>query len=220
MIHARTEREMRRLRRIASRFEREGFDVLIEPKGAAVPRWLRSFSPDLIAVRGDERVVVDVRSRQEAHGDDGLRRLAEAIENHPSWRLELDISNPRESAPPKESPAPLANRRQVREELEAAVQLMQSDLYVPALLLAWAGFEGAAREAMAHEDIELTPMPTASLLKTLVTFGYIDANMGDRLSALGAARNHIAHGSAPSQSLRPADIAVLLETAEQLMDAE
>jgi hypothetical protein len=220
MIAERSERETRRLRRIAERFEREGFRVMIEPSSSALPEWLSSFLPDLVATRGSEGVVVEVKSREEVHGDKNIGRLAEIVDGHPEWRFELDISNPREPTTPKPPAWPAASESHIQEQLQAASQLMQSGLQGPALLSAWAGFEGAARQAVARHEVELTPMPSASLLKTLWSLGYLDPESRDKLTDLGATRNRVAHGADPFQLVKSADISILLEVATQLLSTD
>lgn len=217
MIPARTEREARRLRRIAERFQREGFEVTSEPRGPSLPSWLRRFNPDLVATRGREGVVVEVRSRGEVRGDKSLQQLAEIVEEHPGWRFELDMSNPRETSQPEESAQAPASEPQIREYLQAADQLADKELWNPAILIAWAGFEGAARKAMAPHGFDPAPMPTVALLKALRTFGYVDAPSHERLRALSDVRNQVAHGAQASWRADPADVTFLIEVASQLL---
>jgi len=219
MIAERSERETRRLRRIADRLKREGFLVTTKPRSSTLPRWLRSFAPDLIAERQGEGVIVEVKSREDAQGDRSLMQLAEIVEGKPNWRFELDISNPREA--PREPPVwPAASKARVEEQLRAASQLMESEMYEAALLNAWAAFEGAGRHAMARSEVELSSRPTSSILKVLWSLGYLDPESRDRLRELESARNQAAHGSDPSQSIRPADVFALLEIASRLLNAE
>jgi hypothetical protein len=201
------------LRRIAERLRAQGYEVTISPAPELLPRWLRNFRPDLLAVRGAEGLVVEVKSREEMRGDSQLQRLAEVVEARPGWRFELEVSNPRVVT---DEPAQVrAAEARIEDQLQAAVRLLEADLREPALLNSWAAFEGAARILLEDEGTG-APVPTRQLLRTLWSFGYLEPETRDRLERLANARNLVAHGG-EAPELSKADTDALDELTRDLL---
>src|SRR4051812_40195746 len=58
------------LGRIAKQYENEGYTVTVHPKGDQVPPFAAGLQLDIIAMRGEEAVVVEVKPRRSALADD------------------------------------------------------------------------------------------------------------------------------------------------------
>lgn len=217
MKKTRNEREARRLRRVAAAFEARGYTVCLEPSASDLPQWLGGFRPDLIATGNDESVVVEVKSREELHQSPALRELAEAVESQPGWRLQLDVSNPREtqSAQPSFSPA---GQQRIEEWLRAALQLLDSGMVEPALIMSWAAFEGAARRVLEDSGSE-PPISTSALLKTLWAHGYLEPRTRDTLRTLADTRNRVVHGGEAARRVRASDSETLHRITQELLAA-
>lgn len=218
MSRARAERETRRLQRIAARLEQEGFSVALEPPPSQLPSWLRSFQPDLVARHGDEGVVVEVKSRKELHGSDYLDELVRVVEARPGWRLQLDVSNPRQTQPEEEEIAPLSQPR-IEEHLEASRQLLRLGLNEAALVNSWAALEGAARRVLSDAGTE-PPRSTRGLLRALWINGYLDPSARDHLDQISVARNNATHGVEAAQERDPSDYETLYRITRELLAAK
>src|SRR5689334_13639593 len=94
----RPEREIRRLREIAREYESRGYRVVVEPGEPDLPNWLQTLRPDLLAQGNGENVIVEVRSSASIRGSQDVSEIAEMIDEHPEWRFELVVSNPRLTA--------------------------------------------------------------------------------------------------------------------------
>jgi NAD(P)-dependent dehydrogenase (short-subunit alcohol dehydrogenase family) len=90
--------EHRRLLRLAREYARAGYDVLLYPQNDDLPESLQECSIALLAKRGDETIVADVRSRHNLtlNGADDLRRLVEKVEAIPGGQFNLVVTNPRQ----------------------------------------------------------------------------------------------------------------------------
>ena len=91
---ANTERE--RLLKLADEYRDKGYAVSFHPIPEDLPDFLRSYRPDMIVRRGEEAVVIEVKSRSSLNSSSTqyLRNLAQAVEQHPGWRFELVVTNP------------------------------------------------------------------------------------------------------------------------------
>ena len=81
--------ERLRAQRRAARVRRLGYEVLEQPRGDALPSFLRAFAPDLVVMKDDDHAVVEIKTRESIIGSNEFVDLAKTIEDHPGWRLEL-----------------------------------------------------------------------------------------------------------------------------------
>jgi REase_AHJR-like len=128
--------EARALDLVVGSYQVRGYDVTVEPRASGLPDFLRDLQPDLLAVRGDDRVAVIIRKGER---NSGLRPVPDMDALHGGgWRLELvladDLVLP--SAPPEAIAARLAEASQFAETGHGAA----------ALLLAWTAVEEVLRE--------------------------------------------------------------------------
>jgi hypothetical protein len=120
------------------RLRSDGWNVIMEPEPTLLPVELRDFQPDMIAQRGDENLVVEVRGPRRTGADgpapppDRLAELAARIMDIPDWHLDLFWTG--QDDPP--APAPVLADRARR-----AAALTDVDVEA-ALLLAWSALEG------------------------------------------------------------------------------
>ena len=57
-------REGEKRQELRRRLETEGYRVVVEPDSEDLPPGLRGLQPDIIAMRGDENVVIEIKSRE------------------------------------------------------------------------------------------------------------------------------------------------------------
>src|SRR5688572_13574751 len=75
------------LERVASEYRERGYRVLVEPRGRDLPGFLRDANPDLIATRGDETLVIEVKNSPKDVDPVQLRVLSERIAAQRGWRF-------------------------------------------------------------------------------------------------------------------------------------
>ncbi|MBN8930231.1 MAG: hypothetical protein BGO51_01015 [Rhodospirillales bacterium 69-11] len=97
------------LRRTAQEYRRRGYDVKEAPSREALPGFLTGLSPDLIASKGGDRVVVEIKRADRLKGSNDLTDLAARVADHPDWRFELiTLAQPEVTGAERPSAASLA----------------------------------------------------------------------------------------------------------------
>jgi hypothetical protein len=165
----------------ATKLAGEGWEVVREPQPEDLPETLLDFRPDLLARRGQEHVVVEVKSRLRPPDLDTIA-LAEAIAGLPGWRLDLIY------VPERPRPDELRARR---DRAVRAGELSQADPEA-GLLLAWSAAEGTLHR-MA-EELCLEADDAGALLATLASVGALSDDEHQLLGAVRQVRNALAHG--------------------------
>ncbi len=185
--------EQQRVREIAREYRDKGYEVVIQPGRGQLPDFLANYSPDVLARGEDENLIVEVGSKTSLPGSRDLQELAKVIQEHPGWRLELVVTNPKEGALYAED-APSLNKRGIAEATEKVRELLGSNHLEAALLLAWATIEATLRLLAKEEEVPLQRGDAAYLLKQLATYAAISADEYNRLMGAMRSRNAVAHG--------------------------
>lgn len=202
-------------RKVAEEYRSRGFDVIVRPRRGQLPEPLAGFEPDIVARKGDETVIVEVKSRQSLRHEPRVEPLVRAIEEVPGARFELVIARPDISSPLPERTRPW-REREAAAALYEAVQLLDKGHQIAALLLGWAGAEAALRLLAARENVKVERRDASYLLNRLVGEGVLDDRQYRSLRHGLEVRNAVAHGLEPA-GLRPAQIRALLRTVDGLL---
>lgn len=189
--------ERRKLERIAEEYRSQGYDVLVEPSGSDLPSFLQDHHPDLIARRGEERLIIELKSSPAVGGKDQVRWLAEKVHREPGWRFVLIASGPEEGLLPGEQLSLLSDT-EVEQHLRQVRLLLGSGQNEAALLLGWAAIESQLRALAQREEIPLPRPDTPTLLRQLVSLGLTDREQHRLLTEAFRARSAVAHGFKPA----------------------
>jgi hypothetical protein len=187
-----TSTERARATALAVELRARGYEVDLAPVPEQLPEFLASFHPDLVAHRGDEHLVVEVKSRRSLVGNPSVREIARVIQGQANWTFELvivrdDEDDPMAGVPPLE-------REDILRELEEAEKLSGMGHTRAALLLAWASSEAAIRWLGKQEGIEFRSASPLRLLNSAVGEGFIGRDDYEFMTKAMQHRNAIAHG--------------------------
>lgn len=174
-----------RARQVADRLRAEGWDVLTEPTSDVFPEELRGFRPDLLAVRDDEHLIVEIRGlggAPQRQGDE-LEVLAQRLAGMPGWNLELVWVG--EDEPP-------APRALLEQRAQRARALAASDPEA-GLMLAWSAVEGSLVELAERAGLSVS-RPGTGLITELYSRGLVTEAQFELLRTAQQRRNLVAHG--------------------------
>jgi hypothetical protein len=210
--------ERERLLQLADEYRNKGYNVLLHPTLEDLPSFFKNYHPDMIARRGDEAVVIEVKSRSSLNSSSTqyLRNLAQVVEQHPGWRFELVMTNP-EDAPYFPKAEGSLQEDEIELRLQVARQLATQNLD-SAILYSWSLVEATLRLIAEYEALSLQRFDPLYLVKKLVTEGIISRSEYQLLMDALSLRNAIAHGFKTSQ-LTQESIYQLINLTEQLLRA-
>lgn len=199
----RLEREL--VEQIARELVSDGYEVRVEPGPGFLPGKLARFRPDILARRGDENLVVEVKLTPEPASGAEVRALAEAVQERPGWRFRLATA-PRDLAA---SPWTIAEASRRVDEAEALAREGHAEA---AIVLLVAAAEAVGRRLGEIEGLRLQRWNSRTVPGELAHHGLIDqadANLLDRAQRL---RNLLAHGASggPDTAVDVPDLVAML----------
>ena len=208
--------ERERLLQLAEEYRDKGYEIFFHPNPEDLPDFLRHYRPDMIVQRGDERVIIEVKSRRSLNLESTyyLKKLAQSVEQHPGWRFELVMTNPEDTgySPREESSL---QQPEIETRLPMARQLATQHPE-SAILYSWSLVEATLRLVAEHEGMSLPRFDPLYLVKKLVTEGVISRPDYQLLMNTLSLRNAIAHGFNATQ-ITQESVDQLINVAEQLL---
>ncbi len=189
------------LREAEQDYRREGYEVIVKPRGGQLPPFLARFAPDLIATKGHESVVVAVKTRADLRSSADLIALAGAVEAQPGWRLDLSVTPP-ERVSVVDEDAQSLDHDEILARATAALTLSQGQQDEAALLLAWSAAEAALRIYAAREQVPLESNLPINVVTILYSLGLLDRDDYDVLRRGLRASTIAVHGFRLPQSER------------------
>ena len=216
-MEAVTSPERQRARALAEEYRSRGYEVIEEPSPAQLPDFLSGYRPDLLIRKGDEAIVVEVKSRSSLAKDTQIRDLAQLLQTKPHWNFELVIvgEGKRISAPEGARPF---ERDDILRGIEAAEKLLDSGFSEAALLLAWSTSEATVRLLIAEEGIVLDHLNPPYILKQAVMNGVIAREEYNFLTKVIKYRNALVHGF-KTIDFDPALVSELISRTKRLLQS-
>ena len=211
--------EQESLAKVAQRYRDEGYDVIVHPRGEKVPPFLAEFQLDLIATRGNEGVVVEIKTnRTDLSNDPYLTRLAETVNAQLGWKLDVVVLGPETTIEKAAQDATEPSDEQLFQLLHTAEQLADDGHAAFACVIAWGGVEAAMRRL--RDDAELYGRPTPiELMRTLYSNGFLSREQFERLRETYKIRSQVVHGLVPTK-VAPELVRYVTATARYLVSGE
>ncbi len=216
-MEAVTSPERQRARAIAEEYRSRGYEVIEEPSPAQLPDFLSGYRPDLLVRKGDEAIVVEVKSRSSLAKDAQIRNLAQLLQTTPHWNFELVVVGEGERISAPEGARPF-ERDDILRGIEAAERLLESGFSEAALLLAWSTSEATVRLLIEEEGIVLDHLNPPYILKQAVMNGVIARDDYNFLTNIIKYRNALVHGF-KTIDFDPALVSELISRTKRLLQS-
>lgn len=74
---------------VAKQFEEDGYVVTLEPSNLEIPFDLGNYRPDILAVKPNDCVIIEVKQSTREGDREKYLRVAEIVAQHPGWSFKL-----------------------------------------------------------------------------------------------------------------------------------
>lgn len=190
---------------VAEQYRSEGYQVTVQPKASQVPSFAAGLPVDLLATKGGEQVLVQVKeSAEELRKDPETVRIADAVKAQPGWRFDVVVLSGDSANEKLARQAAEPSIDVILRNLEYAERSAQTGDYASSFIIAWGSLEAAMRRAARASGIELQNISPLFLLRTLYSNGLLEREELDRLDGYLRFRNAVVHGlEAPRIDMAP-----------------
>jgi uncharacterized protein YutE (UPF0331/DUF86 family) len=165
----------------------EGYEVFVHPRGPLVPTFLGSYNPDVIALREDRNLAIEV-AQPHRNVETKLRDIAALFEGRDDWefRIVWVATGDQQKSLARQSIAEIADK------LAEVDSLIGGSHFDAAFLLSWAVLEALGRSVL--EEQFRSPQTPGRLVQVLASEGVLSPREADALRPLIDLRNRLIHG--------------------------
>jgi hypothetical protein len=210
------ELEKERAREVAEEYRRKGYEVIEEPDASKLPNFLAGYQPDLLARRGNEAIIVEVRARSSLGKAPQISQLAQLLRGKPGWDFELVVVGERGKLDLPED-AQLLGKEETSQRIAASDSLLDAGHFEAALILMWSALETTIRILLEEEDPSLGLLDSVHVLNHAVVYGVLSRDDYNSLMKVRKYRNAVAHGFKISDSEFSVGYSVIKSAIEGLL---
>lgn len=180
------------VRSAASDLEKQGYSVIIEPDPAIIPFDLHQYRPDILATRGAEHLLVEIKARGSHRPIERYKEIAEIVGRHDNWRFMLstidDINQTTYIQPPGQLDVDAINL--MLDRLESILVGENYDLILPYL---WSLYIAAMRFAGQRAGVPVDSTSDKSVLNSMYSLGEISSEELELARRFLQLRNEAVH---------------------------
>ncbi|GGF07474.1 hypothetical protein [Hymenobacter cavernae] len=181
-----------RVQALASEYQRNGYQVHIEPSNTAFPFDLAGYTPDLLAEKGDEHLLIEVKNSTTPVSISRFRDLIENVKQQPGWRFILVNTLP-ENEPVRLPQEPLS-WQDITARITQAKRLHETGESAAAILLFWPALEALLRRHAENVGLPIEHLSVRALLDYLYSEAELSFEQFEAAKKLLPHRNQLAHG--------------------------
>lgn len=186
--------ENAKINALAEQYALEGFSVIKEPLETSLPFDLGGYCPDLIAMKENSGVLVEVKAKLARLPVERFRALAEEVGRHPGWRFLLVTLDDDANSNLAGIAEVVPDWVELNKRILHAQKLLLDGLNEPALLYLWSIFEALLRRRSTEVFIPIERFPVLRLIKHMYSLGEISVSQYDLAITALDIRNKVAHG--------------------------
>ncbi|KVL40981.1 hypothetical protein [Burkholderia sp. MSMB1835] len=178
---------------VAKRYEDQGYTVTFEPSQSDIPFPLQGYRPDILATKGSERLLVEVKRAGTRFDTSRYVSIGEEAARH-GWKFMLVTVTPEQLNPPTEAPAALPEVEAIRERLQE-IDHVHNAIRNPALVLPalWVAYVSALKSVCLKENIRLGEVTDLSLINKAYSEGVLSIDEYESARTLLKLRNEAVH---------------------------
>lgn len=185
---------------VAKRYEDQGYTVIFEPSQSDIPFTLHGYRPDLLATKGSERLLVEVKRAGTRFDTSRYVSIGEEAARH-GWKFMLVTVTPEQLSDPTDVPADVPEVEAIRVRLEEIDQLHTAmrnpTLVLPAL---WVAYISALKIVCQKENIRLGEISDLSLINRAYSEGILSIDEYKNARMLLQLRNEAVHSITSAMS--------------------
>jgi hypothetical protein len=179
---------------VAERYRRDGYQVITEPGPSVIPFDLGRYVPDLIAQKGDLKLIVEIKTQADKISFDHLSSIADEVRRHEGWRFVLVTSQDIPSLDLPDESEDQFSWDDVAHRIQDADQLNNLGQGEAAYLALWIAFERMMRFHAKRVALPVDRLAPSILIRQLYSQGELSMAQFDAALACQAVRNRIVHG--------------------------
>ncbi len=200
----------------ANELKEKGYSVVVEPDPSIIPFDLNRYRPDILATRGDENLIIDIKLRGSHRSIERYKEIADIVGSHENWRFMLSTIDDIEPIERTLSEGQ-ADPQTLKKMLDRLETLLSGENYDLALPYLWSVYISAMRLAGEKAGVPIDATSDRSVLNYMYSLGEISNDEYELAQNFLENRNRAVHSLALSIS-REATFKMYNHTKHKLLE--
>ncbi|MCB4785993.1 hypothetical protein LGR64_06895 [Delftia sp. Lp-1] len=202
-------------RAVADKLEGEGYSVTIEPDLSLIPFDLHGYRPDILAVKGDKKMIVEIKRSRIKVNSELFLKVSKTASAHPGWSFKLV------TLPDDLEESTFRDRARL-DQIVGLVEKVEDFLKTPGsedfvIVTLWNAYIYALLLRIDENSVEIARRSDLSVLNTAYSEGVINFNELSQAKSFLELRNQATHNV--NFKISRNDILELLSLTKKLIAA-
>lgn len=170
----------------------KGYEVVIEPSPAEIPFELPDYQPDLLATKGDENLIIEIKSKNFPRSIERYKAISDIISRQSNWRFMLSTidDNYQDEGVQLTVEANTESVTKLLTKLELILDSESSNLALPYL---WTAYISGMRIVGQRKGIPIDAVSDKSVLNYMYSLGEISNEEYSKALSYLSLRNAMVH---------------------------
>lgn len=177
---------------LAKELEEDGYTVTLTPTADRIPFSLEGYVPDLLAEKGDDHLLIEIKLRESAEHTNRFRKVVEIVEKNPGWRFLVKTVSPArrngEMASSKIIPMDA-----IEQYLDRAESIQSSGAGALSIPYFWNAAVALLMHKAERSGLSTAGLSDRSLINYIYTMGVISSDEREELMRWNELRNSAVH---------------------------
>lgn len=181
---------------IAKKYEAAGYTVVPNPRDDLIPFNLEGYIPDILATRGDENILIEVKTSRARVDTEKLFKISKIVQSHPGWKFLVVTVNEDDISELKKTMPGLDINKISRNLIWVEENLKNLDLSVLLLPQIWVCYISILSMHLINEGVEVSKLSDVSILNSAYSEGIVDYQELELAKEFLRLRNFVCHNFA------------------------
>lgn len=157
---------------IAKEYEGNGYHVMVEPDPSVIPFDLNNYRPDILATKGDENLIIEVKTRKNPKMMERYKEILRIVNQHKGWRFLLaTVDEP--GQPGNQAANVVLEEPSIAKAFRELEPLLQSDMYKLAVPYLWQIYMSGVRLVADKLEVPVDITSDRGVLDYMYSLGEI-----------------------------------------------
>lgn len=159
---------------IAKQYEADGYTVIRNPRQELIPFDLEGYIPDILATRGDENILIEVKTSRARVNTEKLFKISKIVQSYPGWKFSVVTVNEDDISEFKD-PCSALDISKILQTLDLIEQnLKNSGISLFLIPQIWVCYISILSMFLMDEEVETSGLSDLSILNSAYSEGFID----------------------------------------------
>jgi REase_AHJR-like len=179
-------------KQVGKELESYGYSVMFTPSSEHIPFSLEGYTPDLLATKHGEHLIIEIKPRSSAEHAARFRKIIDIVEKHPGWKFLIKTISDIPDDQTRDA-GELIGIDAIESYVQKADRIVETGSPELSIPYFWNALISVLRLRASRESVPFVELTDRSLINHLYTMGLISSDDYEKLKEWNHLRNEVVH---------------------------